>query len=138
MIYRGVNIFIKHRTEGRLADEVSWMIRKVDVVDLCEYEVGDWGGEGDGPAEDADDGGPLDVWEGEDVERGADGEVALQGEREDRQHGGVRGAAQYDEIDDIKQQTFKLNMYTYVPFGQKRSNLTKVFPERIRVLMPIN
>ena len=97
----------------------------------------DWGGEGDGPAEDADDGGPLDVWEGEDVERGADGEVALQGEREDRQHRGVRGAAHYDD-DDIKQQTFKLNMYTYVPFGQKRSNLTKVFPERIRVLMPIN
>ena len=98
--------------------------------------MGDWGGEGDGPAEDADDGGPLDVWEGEDVERGADGEVALQGEREDRQHWGVRGAAQYD--DDIKQQTFKLNMYNYVPYVQKRSNLTKVFPERIRVLMPIH
>ena len=44
------------------------------------------GCEGDCPAEDADNGGPLDVGEGEDVERGADGEVALQGEREDRQH----------------------------------------------------
>ena len=68
------------------------MIRKIDVVDLSEDEVGDRGGEGDGPAEDADDGGPLDVGEGEDVERGADGEVALQREREDRQHRGVRGA----------------------------------------------
>ena len=48
--------------------------------------MGDRGDEGDGPAEDADDGGPLDVREGEDVERGADGEVALQREREDRQH----------------------------------------------------
>ena len=92
LIYRGVDIFIQHRTECRLADEVSWMIRKVDVVYLSEDEVGHWGGEGDGPAEDADDGGPLDVWEGEDVERGADGEVTLQREREDRQHGGVRGA----------------------------------------------
>ena len=101
MIYRRVDIFIQHRTEGRLADEVSWMIRKVDVVDLCEDEVGDWGGEGDGPAEDADDGGPLDVWEGEDVERGADGEVALQGEREDRQHGGVRGAANDNKSDEL-------------------------------------
>ena len=55
--------------------------------------MGDRGGEGDGPAEDADDGGPLDVGEGEDVERGADGEVALQREREDRQYRGVRGAA---------------------------------------------
>ena len=69
------------------------MIRKIDVVDLSEDEVGDRGGEGDGPAEDADDGGPLDVGEGEDVERGADGEVALQREREDRQYRGVRGAA---------------------------------------------
>ena len=101
MIYRRVDIFIKHRTEGRLADEVSWLIRKVDVVDLCEDEVWDWGGEGDGPAEDADDGGPLDVGEGEDVERGADGEVALQGEREDRQHRGVRGAANDNKSDEL-------------------------------------
>ena len=63
--------------------------------------MGDRGGEGDGPAEDADDGGPLDVGEGEDVERGADGEVALQGEREDRQHRGVRGAANDNKSDEL-------------------------------------
>ena len=61
--------------------------------------MGHRGDEGDGPAEDADDGGPLDVGEGEDVERGADGEVALQGEREDRQHWGVRGAANNEDSD---------------------------------------
>ena len=89
----------------------------------------DWGGEGDGPAEDADDGGPLDVWEGEDVERGADGEVALQGEREDRQHRGVRGAAHYydDDDDDIKQQTFKLNMYLRT-LRTEKIELDKSFP----------
>ena len=92
---------------------------------LRESKVGDWGGEGDGPAEDADDGGPLDVWEGEDVERGADGEVALQGEREDRQHGGVWGAAQYHEDDDIKQLTFKL---TY-PSDRKDRTWQKFSPK---------
>ena len=61
--------------------------------------MGDRGGKGNGPAEDADNGGPLDVWEGEDVERGADGEVALQGEREDCQHWGVRGAANNEDSD---------------------------------------
>ena len=98
-IYRGINILIQHRTECRLTDEVSRAIREVDVVDLGEHEVGDRGDEGDGPAEDAHDGGPLDVGEGEDVERGADGEVALQREREDGQHRGVRGA----EICNINQ-----------------------------------
>ena len=89
--------------------------------------MGHGGREGDGPAEDADDGGPLDVWEGEDVERGADGEVALQGEREDRQHWGVRGAAQYD--DDIKQQTFKLNMYLRT-LRTEKIELDKSFPRK--------
>ena len=60
---------------------------------LGEDEVRDGGEEGDGPAEGGDDGGPLDVGHGEDVERGADGQVALQRERQDRQHRGVRGAA---------------------------------------------
>ena len=91
--------------------------------------MGDWGGEGDGPAEDADDCGPLDVWEGEDVERGADGEVALQGEREDRQHGGVWGAAQYHEDDDIKQHTFKLNMYLRT-LRTEKIELDKSFPRK--------
>ena len=89
--------------------------------------MGHRGDEGDGPAEDADDGGPLDVGEGEDVERGADGEVALQGEREDRQHWGVRGAAQYD--DDIKQQTFKLNMYLRT-LRTEKIELDKSFPRK--------
>ena len=84
---------IQHRAEGGFTNEVSRLIREVDIVDLGEDEVRDGGEEGDGPAEGGDDGGPLDVGHGEDVERGADGQVALQRERQDRQHRGVRGAA---------------------------------------------
>ena len=74
------------------------LIYKKDVENifgdvLGEDEVRDGGEEGAGPAEGGDDGGPLDVGHGEDVERGADGQVALQRERQDRQHRGVRGAA---------------------------------------------
>ena len=84
---------IQHRAEGGFTNEVSRLIREVDIVDLGEDEVRDRCEEGDGPAEGGDDGGPLDVGHGEDVERGADGQVALQRERQDRQHRGVRGAA---------------------------------------------
>ena len=84
---------IQHRAEGGFTNEVSRLIREVDIVDLGEDEVRDGGEEGAGPAEGGDDGGPLDVGHGEDVERGADGQVALQRERQDRQNRGVRGAA---------------------------------------------
>ena len=83
---------IQHRAEGGFTNEVSRLIREVDIVDLGEDEVRDGGEEGDGPAEGGDDGGPLDVGHGEDVERGADGQVALQRERQDRQYRGVAGA----------------------------------------------
>ena len=84
---------IQHSAEGGFTNEVSRLIREVDIVDLGEDEVRDGGEEGAGPAEGGDDGGPLDVGHGEDVERGADGQVALQRERQDRQNRGVRGAA---------------------------------------------
>ena len=94
LIYVEIKLFLN------IFEEQIVPFKIIDVNFLLgEYKVRYRGGEGDGPAEDAHDGGPLDVGEGEDVERGADGEVALQREREDGQHRGVRGA----EICNINQ-----------------------------------
>ena len=127
---------IQHSAEGGFTNEVSRLIREVDIVDLGEDEVRDGGEEGAGPAEGGDDGGPLDVGHGEDVERGADGQVALQRERQDRQHRGVRGAA-------IKpsQPMFSIVIcyeLLFIPFREERSNFTKCLSERVGVLVPVN
>ena len=124
---------IQHRAEGGFTNEVSRLIREVDIVDLGEDEVRDGGEEGAGPAEGGDDGGPLDVGHGEDVERGADGQVALQRERQDRQHRGVRGAAIQTVSNLMIHQKSK-----YLPFREKGSHLAKVFSEWIRVLVPVD
>ena len=50
---------------------------------LGEEEVGDAGKHGGEPAEGGDEGGPAQVGEGQQVERVADRQVALRGERED-------------------------------------------------------
>ena len=96
----------------------------------------DGGEEGAGPAEGGDDGGPLDVGHGEDVERGADGQVALQRERQDRQHRGVRGAA-------IKPSQLMFSIVIcyellFIPFRKERPNFTKCLSERVGVLVPVN
>ena len=54
------------------------------ISTLGEEEVRNGGEEGDGPAEDGDEDDPGEVrgWEGE--EGGADDEISLHGEREDR------------------------------------------------------
>ena len=56
---------------------------------LSEQEVRDGGEEADGPAEDGDDEDPGEVRGGEGEEGGADDEVSLQGEGEDRHDWGV-------------------------------------------------
>ena len=112
---------------GRILQDVENIFGDV----LGEDEVRDGGEEGDGPAEGGDDGGPLDVGHGEDVERGADGQVALQRERQDRQHRGVRGAAIHTVNNLIK----KVNI---IPFREKGSDLAKVFSKWIRVLVPVD
>ena len=53
----------------------------VDVINLGEQKVRHGGQEGSGPADQRDQAGSSDVGQGEDVERRADGQVALQGER---------------------------------------------------------
>ena len=63
----------------------------IDVIYLGEEKVRDGGQQGGHPAEEGDQAGAPDVGQREDVERGADGEVPLQGEGEDSHHGGVRG-----------------------------------------------
>ena len=126
---------IQHRAEGGFTNEVSRLIREVDIVDLGEDEVRDGGEEGDGPAEGGDDGGPLDVGHGEDVERGADGQVALQRERQDRQHRGVRGAAINIAITNNAFHCYEL---LFIPFREERSNFTKCLSERVGVLVPVN
>ena len=52
----------------------------VDVINLGEQKVRHGGQEGSGPADQRDQAGSSDVGQGEDVERRADGKVALQGE----------------------------------------------------------
>ena len=54
--------------------------------------MGDAGKHGNGPTERGDDGGSFQIREGKDVEGPTDGQVALQGEGEDGQDGGVGGA----------------------------------------------
>ena len=56
------------------------------------------GEEGDGPAEDGDEEDPGEVRGREGEERGADDEVSLQGEGEDRHDWGVTGAGQQGKI----------------------------------------
>ena len=58
----------------------------VNVIYLGEEEVRHGGQQGRHPAEEGHQAGPSDVGEREDVERGADREVSLQGEGEDRHH----------------------------------------------------
>ena len=57
-----------------------------------EEKVRDGGRDGEAPAAEGDQAGALDVGQREDVERAADGEVALQGKGENRQYTGIRGA----------------------------------------------
>ena len=64
---------------------------------LGEQEVGYRGEDGDGPAEGGHEAGPPDVRHGEDVERAADGEVSLQREGQDGQHGGVTRSGNYSK-----------------------------------------
>ena len=56
------------------------------------------GKEGDGPAEDGDQDDPGDVGEREGEEGGADDEVSLQGEGEDRHDRGVAGAGPHSTL----------------------------------------
>ena len=126
---------IQHRAEGGFTNEVSRLIREVDIVDLGEDEVRDGGEEGDGPAEGGDDGGPLDVGHGEDVERGADGQVALQRERQDRQHRSVRGTAINIAI---LTNVFHCYELLFIPFRKERSDFTKCLSKGVGVLVPVN
>lgn len=71
------------------------MCQRSRQVLLGEQEVGYRGEDGDGPAEGGHEAGPPDVRHGEDVERAADGEVSLQREGQDGQHGGVTRSGNY-------------------------------------------
>ena len=55
-------------------------VRVVDIIYLGEQKVRHRGQEGGGPADQRHQAGSSDVGEREDVERRADGQVALQGE----------------------------------------------------------
>ena len=55
-------------------------VRVVDIIYLGEQKVRHRGQESRGPAEERHQAGSSDVSEREDVERGADSKVALQGE----------------------------------------------------------
>ena len=55
-------------------------VRVLDIIYLGEEKVRYRGQESDGPAEQRHQAGSSDVSEREDVERGADSKVALQGE----------------------------------------------------------
>jgi len=84
-IILGIDIIIQHSAVGGVPGDVSRPAREVNVIDLSEQEVRDGGEEADGPAEDGDDEDPGEVRGGEGEEGGADDEVSLQGEGEDRQ-----------------------------------------------------
>ena len=74
--------------------------------------MGDWEEDSDSPAEGGDEGGPLDVGEGEDVERAADGEVSLQGEGEDGENRGVASPGR------IMVEVFRIMNYVLTPLRE--------------------
>ena len=80
---------------------------------LCVEEVRDTGAHGDGPAEGGDDDRSSQVGEREDVERSADGQVALQREGHDGEHVGVGRRLR-----------------------EERPQATKLLAKRVRVLVP--
>ena len=102
---------------------------------LSEQEVRDGGEEADGPAEDGDDEDPGEVRGGEGEEGGADDEVSLQGEGEDRQDWCVAGAGQHWQTEFL---LFILINEGFSPFWQERSQLTENLAKRIGILSPVD
>ena len=78
--YLWVNIIIHHRTESRLGEDLLVTVWVVDIIYLGEEKVRHRGQQSRAPADQGDQAGSSDVSQGEDVERGADSQVALQGE----------------------------------------------------------
>ena len=85
-MYLWVNVVGEESAECGIVQELPRVEGAVDVVDPREEEVGRGGAERDGPHEEDDADGALEAGHGVRVERVADGEVALHGERHDRQH----------------------------------------------------
>ena len=95
---------------------------------LGEKEVGDAGKHSGNPAESRDEGGPPQVWEGEQVEGVADGQVALRGEGDDGEDARIGSAVAKGSFGCFEQ---------VPPFGEETSQTTEDAAEGPGVLMPI-